>query len=91
MLAFKVFSLLQKSHSWRTRRGDQPESRPGRVETQAWTIDHEAARGRSKMVVSTEPVPVPNVTALKSRYLGTQRNCLKELVPVPNVTALKSR
>ena len=43
------------------------------------------------LVVSTEPVPVPNVTALKSRYPGPQRNCLKEPVPVPNVTALKSR
>ena len=31
-------------------------------------------------VVSTEPIPVPNVTALKSRYLGPQRNCLKEPV-----------
>ena len=42
-------------------------------------------------VVSIEPVPVLNVTALKSRYLGPQRNCLKKPVPVPNVTALKSR
>ena len=39
-------------------------------------------------VVSTEPVPVPNVTALKNRYpgpqrragTGHQRNCLKEPV-----------
>ena len=71
MLAFKVFSLLQKSHGWRTRRGDLPESRPGRVGIAAGLDDQpQSSPGLIKNTVLTNNctnTPCKHVCVLRVR------------------------